>query len=440
MRRRMSAPTSPSTAPPATPAGSSARARPPRAAVGHQPQRERLRAVSRRAEAVRMATLDDHAALARPSPAPPWSPTAPARSRARARQSCGQRSRPAPTTSTRPASSRRCAASSTSSTGRAERASPPSPPWASTSCPATCSATWSGRRRAAARARRRLPRRGLRHDRAGRCAPRSASSRRTTGAPARGWFPFPAPTGRRRVTAYPGGEDVTVPRHVRTRRVTSRISTESIAPASSRPGPAALVPALRGLLRSPLAGPLDAVVGRLPEGPPEDSAAACAGPSPSSRTGRTARARSASSAARTSTASPRRRSPRARSGSPRPASTAAARSRPAEAFDAAGSSPHSAVRVVGGLPGIVDGVIDPAMTTLARHRVVVVGSGFGGPVRRPRSSARPLRRHRHRPTPHHLFQPLLYQVATGILSEGEIARRSTTSCATTTTPAWCSAM
>jgi NADH:ubiquinone reductase (H+-translocating) len=55
------------------------------------------------------------------------------------------------------------------------------------------------------------------------------------------------------------------------------------------------------------------------------------------------------------------------------------------------------------------------------HRVVIVGGGFGGLF-----AARALRRapvavtlvDRHN---HHLFQPLLYQVATGILSEGEIA-------------------
>jgi NADH:ubiquinone reductase (H+-translocating) len=56
-----------------------------------------------------------------------------------------------------------------------------------------------------------------------------------------------------------------------------------------------------------------------------------------------------------------------------------------------------------------------------RHRVVIVGCGFGGLF-----AARALKR---APvdvtvidrTNHHLFQPLLYQVATGILSEGEIA-------------------
>src|SRR4051812_46558238 len=56
-----------------------------------------------------------------------------------------------------------------------------------------------------------------------------------------------------------------------------------------------------------------------------------------------------------------------------------------------------------------------------RHRVVIVGGGFGGLF-----AARALRR---APvdvtvidrTNHHLFEPLLYQVATGLLSEGAIA-------------------
>ena len=57
----------------------------------------------------------------------------------------------------------------------------------------------------------------------------------------------------------------------------------------------------------------------------------------------------------------------------------------------------------------------------ARHRVVVIGSGFGGlfgtqALKRADVDITLVAR-----TTHHLFQPLLYQVATGILSEGEIA-------------------
>ncbi|OBF10966.1 NAD(P)/FAD-dependent oxidoreductase [Mycobacterium sp. 852002-10029_SCH5224772] len=58
---------------------------------------------------------------------------------------------------------------------------------------------------------------------------------------------------------------------------------------------------------------------------------------------------------------------------------------------------------------------------MSRHRVVIIGSGFGG-----LNAARALRRTDVdvtliSKTTTHLFQPLLYQVATGILSEGDIA-------------------
>jgi NADH dehydrogenase len=56
-----------------------------------------------------------------------------------------------------------------------------------------------------------------------------------------------------------------------------------------------------------------------------------------------------------------------------------------------------------------------------KHRIVTIGAGFGGLF-----AARALRR---APvvvtvidrTNHHLFQPLLYQVATGVLPEGDVA-------------------
>ena len=61
------------------------------------------------------------------------------------------------------------------------------------------------------------------------------------------------------------------------------------------------------------------------------------------------------------------------------------------------------------------------MTKPSPHRVVIVGGGFGGLF-----AARALRRAPVVVTVvdrrgHHLFQPLLYQCATGILSEGQIA-------------------
>src|ERR671921_2393357 len=56
-----------------------------------------------------------------------------------------------------------------------------------------------------------------------------------------------------------------------------------------------------------------------------------------------------------------------------------------------------------------------------RPRVVIVGSGFGGLFAAQRLRKAPVDVTVIGKTSHHLFQPLLYQVATGILSEGEIA-------------------
>ena len=63
----------------------------------------------------------------------------------------------------------------------------------------------------------------------------------------------------------------------------------------------------------------------------------------------------------------------------------------------------------------------PTLIAKRRHRVIVVGGGFGGLL-----ATRFLRKGDVEVTlldrtTHHLFQPLLYQVATGILSEGQIA-------------------
>ena len=57
----------------------------------------------------------------------------------------------------------------------------------------------------------------------------------------------------------------------------------------------------------------------------------------------------------------------------------------------------------------------------SRHKVVVIGSGFGGLFGTKALKRAPVDVTMVAKTTHHLFQPLLYQVATGILSEGEIA-------------------
>ena len=64
---------------------------------------------------------------------------------------------------------------------------------------------------------------------------------------------------------------------------------------------------------------------------------------------------------------------------------------------------------------------DSSILTSRRHRVVIVGAGFGGlfaakALRGADVDVTVIDR-----TNHHLFQPLLYQLATGILAEGDIA-------------------
>src|ERR671926_41324 len=67
-------------------------------------------------------------------------------------------------------------------------------------------------------------------------------------------------------------------------------------------------------------------------------------------------------------------------------------------------------------------VADPVgASSSGRPRVVIVGSGFGGLFAAKALAKAPVDVTVIGKTAHHLFQPLLYQVATGILSEGEIA-------------------
>src|SRR4051795_3904422 len=55
------------------------------------------------------------------------------------------------------------------------------------------------------------------------------------------------------------------------------------------------------------------------------------------------------------------------------------------------------------------------------HRVVIVGCGFAGLFAVKALRRAPVEVVVVDRTNHHLFQPLLYQVATGVLSEGDIA-------------------
>src|SRR6266850_175898 len=55
------------------------------------------------------------------------------------------------------------------------------------------------------------------------------------------------------------------------------------------------------------------------------------------------------------------------------------------------------------------------------HRVVIIGCGFAGLAAAQELCDAPVDVTVIDRTNHHLFQPLLYQVATGVLSEGDIA-------------------
>jgi NADH dehydrogenase len=63
----------------------------------------------------------------------------------------------------------------------------------------------------------------------------------------------------------------------------------------------------------------------------------------------------------------------------------------------------------------------PPHATDAPHRVVIVGGGFGGLYATKALRRAPVEITLVDRAEHHLFQPLLYQVATGILTESEIA-------------------
>ncbi len=82
---------------------------------------------------------------------------------------------------------------------------------------------------------------------------------------------FPDPIGRRVVSKYPSGEQITVPRHVQTQRVVSLLSTRAVAPEALASALPILTPAISAALRvDPLRTLLLDKIGELPEGPPED--------------------------------------------------------------------------------------------------------------------------------------------------------------------------
>ncbi len=81
-------------------------------------------------------------------------------------------------------------------------------------------------------------------------------------------FDFGEPIGEKRMINYPSGEQITVPRHIATRRVRTLMTASTFAP---HPRLSALTPMLARpigfALRTPLKRALRAAISRLPEGP-----------------------------------------------------------------------------------------------------------------------------------------------------------------------------
>jgi short subunit dehydrogenase-like uncharacterized protein len=89
-------------------------------------------------------------------------------------------------------------------------------------------------------------------------------------------FEFPEPLGRHTMSRYPSGEVITVPRHTRTRRVVSLVSTRTALPNPLGALMPYLQPGFQLALRTPLRGLLGQAVRVLPEGPTEDERRATA--------------------------------------------------------------------------------------------------------------------------------------------------------------------
>jgi short subunit dehydrogenase-like uncharacterized protein len=83
-------------------------------------------------------------------------------------------------------------------------------------------------------------------------------------------FDFPEPIGRQSVSRLPAGEVVTVPHHTRTSKVTTLVTTRTIAPGPLSQVLPVVMPGVALALRSPLRGLLARGVALLPEGPGED--------------------------------------------------------------------------------------------------------------------------------------------------------------------------
>jgi short subunit dehydrogenase-like uncharacterized protein len=87
----------------------------------------------------------------------------------------------------------------------------------------------------------------------------------------RGRFTFSEPLGEQPMVRYPAGEHITVPRHVATATVKTRLTAATTMPPGLAGAAAALMPAVQLAMRSRLVRRgLDTLIDRLPEGPSPD--------------------------------------------------------------------------------------------------------------------------------------------------------------------------
>jgi len=84
-------------------------------------------------------------------------------------------------------------------------------------------------------------------------------------------FTFPEPIGRQRMSRYPAGEVVTVPRHSRVRNVTALLTTRTTVPEAATGAMALSEPFLAAALKTPLRAGLNKAIGLLPAGPSEEN-------------------------------------------------------------------------------------------------------------------------------------------------------------------------
>jgi short subunit dehydrogenase-like uncharacterized protein len=84
----------------------------------------------------------------------------------------------------------------------------------------------------------------------------------------RGKFDFGGEIGVQRMTRYPAGEHITVPRHVETRTVRTALTASTTSPVAV--GAPVVMAGLSLALKTPLTKAVGAAVNRLPEGPAED--------------------------------------------------------------------------------------------------------------------------------------------------------------------------